>query len=625
MPVRRGRLAAIRRKSCRTRTVNHRHRRWRIVPLLASHRRDIATVAPRRPSDASARGAKTPSETWRSACGWSLLSGLLLWAAFAPLAWWPLAWIAPVGWLILVRAERLPGRRPYLAMAVAALLHWLAVLQGIRLAHPALYVGWFALSAYLAAYLVLFVALSRVAVHLGRVPLRLAAPTVWTGLEWVRGHAITGFSMALLGHTQTSRTALLQIADTFGAYGVSFVVMFVAACICEMLPWGPRAATAQGRWRNVGPAISAALMLTVVTGYGVYRQRSTDPSGSARPPLRVALIQGSFDTIFEFDPQRDRRVFQRYRELTEQAIADHPDVQLVVWPESMFSGDLGELLVDAPIGVPAGLPISADEYRLRVQAQAEAFAYKVQQIARQMNVRSRATGAADDPGVYAIVGTETARLREARMQRYNTALCIGPSGRIEGRYYKMHRVMFGEYIPWGDRFPVLYRLTPMTLGLEAGHEPSSFRVANWILAPSVCFESTVPHLIRRQVRTLRERGTAPNALVNVTNDGWFWGSGILDLQLACAVFRAIENRLPLLVAANTGISAIIDSNGRIQQQAGRRAEAILYGEIRAADRSSWYQRIGDAPVIACAVFCLVMAIFGLRTRPTRNKAERPDR
>jgi hypothetical protein len=76
-----------------------------------------------------------------------LISGFLLWAAFPPLGWWPLVWIAPLGWLHLISLPRLPGRRPYLAIWLAGMIHWAAVVQGIRLAHPALYIGWISLSA----------------------------------------------------------------------------------------------------------------------------------------------------------------------------------------------------------------------------------------------------------------------------------------------------------------------------------------------------------------------------------------------------------------------------------------------------------------------------------------------
>src|SRR5262249_59836485 len=119
----------------------------------------------------------------------------------------------------------------YLALWLAGAIHWLAMLQGIRLAHPALYAGWFALSAYLGVYLPVFIGLTRIAVHRLKISLLVAAPIVWVGLELLRGHLITGFSMGLLAHTQAEFPQLIQIADLGGGYTLSFVIMLVAACI----------------------------------------------------------------------------------------------------------------------------------------------------------------------------------------------------------------------------------------------------------------------------------------------------------------------------------------------------------------------------------------------------------
>lgn len=624
--------------------MNHRHKKSRPV--------QAAAAVPQEPAE-PARGAAPGSSN--QGCGklfggrwatmaWSLLSGLVLWMSFPPLGWWPLAWVAPVGWLVLIRGDRLPGRWPYAAVMLASLLHWLAVLEGIRLAHPALYLGWFALAGYLAVYPVLFVALTRVAVHQCRISVVVAAPVVWTGLEWVRGHAITGFSMALLGHTQIHQTRLLQIADVFGAYGISFLVMLMAALLARMLPIPTRTALLSVRfsglrsWRvrlvprltrtappskapwTWWPVVLMFVVFAAVLGYGQWRLRPSDRPPVSLAPLRVALIQGSFDTIFEYNPERDRNIFLRYRQLSEQAVASHPDVQLVVWPESMFSGDLAEILIDEPLELPPAPPLPAEEYRLRIRSRAEAFRYKVEDTVRRLNSGRGTRQTAPGAGVAMIVGTDTLHLTPDATQRFNAALCFSPTGQIIGRYYKMHRVMFGEYIPWGDRFPSLYRLTPMTQGLTPGTSPTSFRIAGWNLAPSICFESTVPHLIRQHVTELQRSGNPPDALVNVTNDGWFWGSAILDLQLACAVFRAIESRLPVLVAANTGISAVIDSDGRIQQTGLRQGEAVLYAEIRSDNRPSWYYGIGDLPAGFCGVFCLLIAIFALATGRLWNKA-----
>jgi apolipoprotein N-acyltransferase len=111
--------------------------------------------------------------------------------------------------------------------------------------------------------------------------------------------------------------------------------------------------------------------------------------------------------------------------------------------------------------------------------------------------------------------------------------------------------------------------------------------------------------------------------VNVTNDGWFWGSSILDFHLACGVFRAIENRLPLVMAANTGISAFIDSNGRVISRGPRRDEAVLFAEIHPVAQTSWYQTLGDIPAGLCLLFCGFLGGVGLiRGRWPAKPAER---
>src|SRR5688500_7009830 len=137
------------------------------------------------------------------------------------------------------------------------------MLQGVRLAHPALYGGWVALSAYLAAYLVIFVSVSRVAVHQLRWPLVIAAPVVWVGLEFLRANLISGFACGLLSHTQTAWPMLLQIADLCGAYLVSFLLMFVAAAIVHYLPPQPPATSGA---RKFAPLIAAVCLFAATLG-----------------------------------------------------------------------------------------------------------------------------------------------------------------------------------------------------------------------------------------------------------------------------------------------------------------------------------------------------------------------
>src|SRR3954451_16990040 len=172
----------------------------------------------------------------RSSLPIALAGSLLLWAWLPPLAIGWLGWIAPVPWLIFARMDVLPGRRPYRAVYVAGLAFWLASIYWLCLPHPILSIGWFALSAYLAIYVPIFVGLTRVAVHRYSIPLWLVAPVVWTGLELARAHMLTGFLMASLALTQVNWTTLIQISDLVGEYGVDFLVMLVAASIACQVP-----------------------------------------------------------------------------------------------------------------------------------------------------------------------------------------------------------------------------------------------------------------------------------------------------------------------------------------------------------------------------------------------------
>ena len=135
---------------------------------------------------------------YRSTLAIALFGGVLIYASFPPLNLWPLAWVATVPWLLLVQAEKLPGRRPYAVLYFAGFVHWLVLVQWMRLGHWAAHFGLLAGSLYLAAYLPAFIGSSRIAVHRLRVPLVIAAPVVWVGLECLRGWLLTGFSMALL-------------------------------------------------------------------------------------------------------------------------------------------------------------------------------------------------------------------------------------------------------------------------------------------------------------------------------------------------------------------------------------------------------------------------------------------
>src|SRR5205085_10689930 len=128
--------------------------------------------------------------------------------------------------------------------------------------------------------------------------------------------------------------------------------------------------------------------------------------------------------------------------------------------------------------------------------------------------------------------------------------------------------------------------------------------------------------IRGHLRQLARRGTPADVLINLTNDGWFWGSGMLDLQLRGGIFRAVENHKPLLVAAKTGISAHIDGDGVVQQRGPRREHKVLIARVQADGRTSPYATLADWPAWLCAACCIGLAAVGRRSKTTASPSGR---
>jgi len=554
-----------------------------------------------------------------STFGHAMVGAVVLWTALPPLGVhvlrWPaferlglpplgaylLAWIAPIWWVLLVRRTELSGRRPYLRLWLAGFLFWLAALHWMRLPHWLTGLGWVALAFYLGFYLPVFVGLGRVAVHRLHVPVIVAAPAVWTGLELARGHLLTGFTMASLGHTQYHWIELIQLSDLAGAYGVGFIVMFVAACLACVVRSGesPRA-----YWPLV-PAV-AVLGASVLYGhFRILRER-------CEPKARIALIQGSIDTVLEPDRGTQDRMHTQYRRLSQQAAMQYPDLDLIIWPETVFGTPLFCYDPNAPV---------PDEWA----GYEAAFRERMRQLAEESRERMR--DLASDLGTPLLVGVSTWCFGAEGEKPFNSAAFVPLGDGPIGRYDKMHLVMFGEYVPFAKQLSWLLKLTPLgslNLVVEPGTEPAAFDLDGLRLAPNICYESVMPHVIRRQVTTLARKGREPDVLVNLTNDGWFWGSSELDMHLVCGVFRAVECRKPFLVAANTGFSAWIDADGRIVAQGPRRATGVILAQVCPDRRTSWYLAHGDWPAAGvCLAACLVFAAVGLcdrvRTRRKRGK------
>ncbi len=514
---------------------------------------------------------------------------------------WALAWVAPLPWLALAARRELPSPRPYRTIFLCGFIHWLLAIHWLRLPHPATALGWVALSAYLALFVVLFIWATRRLVHRSSWPLVLAAPVVWMGTEQLRGWLFGGFTFAGLGHTQWRWPAVIQAADAFGAVGVSGIVMTVAAGIFEAVVARDR----RGRWSAAALAVAVPAL---ALAYGSWRL-ATVPAPAAAP-LDVLLVQGSIDTELKHDPLAAGAVAKEYDDLTVAGLAATPGrtPDLVVWPETMWRWGLltiaaDEILPESVIAEALGTAADGLDGAAR-QAGARA-ALEAERLAALAAFSRRY-------GTHWLVGLDRQEIgpdAPGGARHYNSALFLDADGRPLGCYDKMVPVLFGETIPGGATFPWLYRLTPLPAGLTPGRVPVAVEIAGHTVAPTICYETALPGTVRRIVRELAARGRRPDVLVNLTNDGWFWGSSELDMHLACGIFRAVEVRTPLVIAANTGFSAWIDGSGRLLARGPRRATATLRAAVIPDGRSSPWLFWGAVPTGGC-VAVVVAAVAG---------------
>lgn len=504
-----------------------------------------------------------PAGSRRSVFLAAILTGVALWFSFTPVEAAPLAWVALVPLCLLLKAPSLP-KRSYRVIYFAGMIWAVATVQWMRLGHPAMYGAVAAMGVYLAFYFPVFVALGRAACAAG-LPVWLACGLVWTSLEFLRAYLLTGFPWYFLGHSQYRFLPLVQISDLTGAYGVTFILACFSGCVAGQV---------SGRWlgrlglaaketvdaiRNDRPVVAIGICLLLLAasyGYGVVR---LNESVDAKDGPVIALAQGNFTPESKHDPDKWQRMVIDHDLLTRRAAGLRPD--LIVWPETMFPVPdrvVTDDLTDDDL--TAFLPPDAKGLNSNWAAQ-EISSWRDQQARMLLTNRSQEAGASMMVGLLTEVASDDGR------KRFNSAAFIRPDVGYVGRYDKNHRVIFGEYIPLRSVFPWLAKVTPFGagFGIDAGSETVVFDDGKFSFAPIICFEDTVPQLVRRVVNTESKSGNTPDVLVNMTNDGWFRGSSELDQHLVTATFRCIETRRPMVRAVNAGISAFIDSSGRIRQ------------------------------------------------------------
>lgn len=502
---------------------------------------------------------KIPPEDWFLA----ILSGVMLALSFPKPDLSFLAWIAFVP-LLLACARHSTGAAFRLGF-VAGLTAYCGILYWINIAVTSYgHLPWLVsiliflgLASYLALYPALTVALVRRGADHGITPL-LSFPVAWTCFEYVRSFLLTGFPWASLGYTQYRLLPLIQVADITGIYGISFVICFANVVVYRFLRG---AVTGEKRAWPVRSAIVLALVLAGVLAYG-YRCLHRPETGT---PVKVAMIQGNIDQDVKWNPAFQSATLSVYERLSRKACSLGSD--LTVWPES------------------------AAPFFLQDEA---VFAGRISVLAKET-------------GSCLLVGSPAHERRSEEQKYLNSAFLLSPQGQVMGRTDKVHLVPFGEYVPLGKYFPFINKIVAGIGDFSPGDSISPLDTGKGKIGVLICYEGIFPELARAYVLA------GSQILVNITNDAWYKRSSAPYQHVAMTVFRAIENRVPLVRAANTGVSAIIDSRGRIKGQTNIFEEAVLTGEVRPGS-GSFYTRHGDLFAWACSIATMAVLVASLMRR-----------
>ena len=522
---------------------------------------------------------------------------------------WPLAYVCLVPWLLAVENS---------SLGWSALCSWLLGLAffGIEVSWLRFVTipGWLSLTVFQSLYFLAFGAATCVLRKQWRVGFFVIVPIGWVAWEYVRSFVVGGFSWYYLGHSQYQNLAMIQVADLAGAYATSFVLALVNGAMADAVLALRSEGPLKKRLLKGAPAVvTAAAAVLAMWGYGVFRLNQYEPVIGPK----ISTIQASIPQHIKDDENSAQDVFGRYMNISEKAVGQ--GAEMLVWPETMVPGFLNFALEDRwrryltdkrleePKRFVQSLKDLAQRAKARVLAGGQYFdmADEIVTLDNGETYRGKVVEQTDE-----VVKVET-RSHEVRTfprddvksiqvepRRFNSAYYIDAE-RLDrrheflGRYDKIELVPFGEYTPLKRYFPFLARMVPYDVGFEPGRQVEMFDLNGTKFGVLICYEDTIPRLVRR----FRQAGA--QFLVNISNDGWFEGSGELDEHLAVCAFRAVENRVGIVRSVNTGISAFISPTGQIEDVVkdghGRRklVEGVLTRNVKCDRRETLYTRWGD--------------------------------
>lgn len=588
-----------------------------------------------------------------------MLTMSLLACAFPPIAFWPAAYFAivPLG-VVAVRSRH--RWRLLWTGYIASVFFWLLMIHWLSMVTVP---GYIVLCLILPFYFAIVAPLVRLISTALRLPMAVALPLVWVSLEFLRSISPAGgFSWFFLGHSQApylpgqGAGRMIQIADLFGELGVSFVVAMASGLLTDMLVFGLYGPAAKGRRRRMRPGARVALGLTstVLTFAFLYGQhRLSEYSQVTEAGLVVAVVQTNVPQDNKNRPnlKTDQNMWDQLEQLTREASTLQPRPTVIVWPETTVPGPMDlwdatdlrrrqlfwekarpqELLASEHAAlyeqIAADLGIELEQYP----------AYMAQWLDFKASRRRAVLELAQDVQADLVVGCSTSVPQGSGKPdaRYNSAyLCPAEDGFPSQRYDKVHRVPFGEYLPWVESVPALRDwfiryFTPYDhdYSLSAGRDlavfPIEFEGQTVRCVTPICFEDAVSSLCQRMAYDASGSKRA-DLFINITNDGWYPGTpqGFQHFQIA--VLRCVENRVPMVRSVNTGVSGAITSNGQVVQMVSKdgrfqQVVGVSGWQIELDRRRSVYGVVGQWPIRFLAVATLILSLLALHLRRRRGK------
>ena len=489
----------------------------------------------------------------------AVLAGALLILPFRVETFYPVAWFALVPLLIAIR-----GRTLFHAMGLGWMAGTAAHLIGVYWLVGTM-VRFGGINPTISLLLFLFIAAALGTIYLPFVlacrllPAGLLDGSLGGALFIAAAFTTTEYIFPSLfpwriGYSQIRIPDLVQIADITGVYGVSFIAALSSAVLYQLII-AVRMKTKRYPWHG---AIVLIILLAVCMSYGSMRLDTVRQAMAGAEKIRIALLQPNVPFDQKFDPDLADRHNLELFQMSAQAAASNVD--LVIWPETGYRSPIlgGSKHLDIPVSIPARTDLYIGA-----------------------NVFDKIAGG---------------------YSAHNSVLAVTADGSIVGRYDKHHLFPFGEYLPLSDVFPILKKYAGPISDFTAGTGPPVQAFPNGIIAgPLICYEDIFPALSRNAVND------GARLLINQTNDAWFGDTAAPHQHLQLALFRTIENRLPMVRATNSGVTAIVSPTGEVTRQLHIFTKGMIVADIALPQIKTFYTVHGDV----FAILCLVLVVATL--------------